>query len=60
MKLSYLPIHTKLTGDRPKIYTQGVLSLGPFILYYFEDWKIPWREKPGGLQSMGSQRVGHD
>ena len=23
-------------------------------------WKIPWREKPGGLQSMGSQRVGHD
>ena len=23
-------------------------------------WKIPWMEKPGGLQSMGSQRVGHD
>ena len=23
-------------------------------------WKIPWVEKPGGLQSMGSQRVGHD
>ena len=23
-------------------------------------WKIPWTEKPGGLQSMGSQRVGHD
>ena len=23
-------------------------------------WKIPWREEPGGLQSMGSQRVGHD
>ena len=22
--------------------------------------KIPWTEKPGGLQSMGSQRVGHD
>ena len=21
-------------------------------------WKIPWMEKPGGLQSMGSQRVG--
>ena len=20
-------------------------------------WKIPWTEKPGGLQSMGSQRV---
>ena len=23
-------------------------------------WKIPWTEKPGWLQSMGSQRVGHD
>ena len=21
-------------------------------------WKIPWAEEPGGLQSMGSQRVG--
>ena len=23
-------------------------------------WKIPWMEEPGGLKSMGSQRVGHD
>ena len=23
-------------------------------------WKIPWMEEPGGLQSMGSQRVGYD
>ena len=23
-------------------------------------WRIPWIEKPGRLQSMGSQRVGHD
>ena len=23
-------------------------------------WKIPWTKKPGGLQAMGSQRVGHD
>ena len=23
-------------------------------------WKIPWTEEPGGLQSTGSQRVGHD
>ena len=22
--------------------------------------EIPWTEEPGGLQSMGSQRVGHD
>ena len=23
-------------------------------------WKIPWMEEPGGLQTMGSLRVGHD
>ena len=23
-------------------------------------WRIPWREEPGRLQSMGSQRVRHD
>ena len=24
------------------------------------DWKILWTDEPGGLQSMGSQRVGQD
>ena len=23
-------------------------------------WKIPWMEEPGRLQSMGSQKVGHN
>ena len=23
-------------------------------------WRVPWTEEPGGLQSMGSHRVGHD
>ena len=23
-------------------------------------WKIPWTEEPGGLQSMESQKIGHD
>ena len=23
-------------------------------------WRIPWTEEPGGVQSMGSQRAGHD
>ena len=23
-------------------------------------WRIPWTEEPGGIQSMGWQRVGHD
>ena len=24
------------------------------------DWEIPWTEKSGGLQFMGSQRIGHN
>ena len=28
--------------------------------YSYFCWKIPWTEDPGGLQSMGLQRVGHD
>ena len=23
-------------------------------------WRVPWTEKPGGLQPMGSRRAGHD
>ena len=23
-------------------------------------WIVPWTKEPGGLQSLGSQRVGHD
>ena len=29
-------------------------------LYSNPAWKMPWTVEPGGLQSMGSQRVGHD
>ena len=32
------------------------MAMHPSILA----WKIPWIEEPGGLQSMGLQRVGHD
>ena len=28
--------------------------------FQYSCWKIPWTEEPGSLQSMGSQRVGHD
>ena len=27
---------------------------------YILAWEIPWTEEPGGLESMGSQRVRHD
>ena len=26
----------------------------------FLAWRVPWTEEPGGLQSTGLQRVGHD
>ena len=29
-------------------------------LQYILAWKIPWTQEPGWLQSVGSQRVGHD
>ena len=50
-----------------KVETQ-VQSLGPEYALEKEMathssilvWEIPWTEEPGGLQSMGSQRIGHD
>ena len=49
--------------------TNGITSFFLMSEYYFIEmathsslpaWSIPWTEEPGGLQSMGSQRVGHD
>ena len=59
---------TQMVKNRPTVQETWVQSLG------LEDplekgiathsiilaWRIPWTEEPGGLQSMGSQRVGHD
>ena len=42
------------------------LETGPLLSFFLSPhsstlaWKIPWMEEPGGLQSMGSWRVGHD
>ena len=38
--------------------TQGTKAMAPHSSTLA--WKIPWMEEPGGLQSMGSLRVGHD
>ena len=35
------------------------LEEGKAIYSSFLDWRIPWTEKSGGLQSIGLQRVGH-
>ena len=36
------------------------LEKGMAIHFSILAWRIPWTEKPGGLQSVGLQRVGHD
>ena len=52
----------------PTVWETQVQSLGQEDLLEKEmlthssslAWKIPWTKKPGRLQAMGSQRVGHD
>ena len=39
---------------------EGTLEKGMAIHSSILAWRIPWTEEPGGLQSVGSQRVGHD
>ena len=40
--------------------SEDLLEKGTAIHSGILAWKIPWTERPGGLQSMESQRVGHD
>ena len=59
---------TLLVKNQPAMQETQVQSLGHEDLLEkgmaahssILDWKIPWIEEPGRLQSMGSQRVGHD
>ena len=48
-------------GDKGSVPGLGRSTGGGYgnPLQYF-DWRIPWTEKLGGLQSIGSQRAGHD
>ena len=67
-----LTIWTSLVGQTvkhlPEVWETRVQSLGQEDPLEKEmaahsstlAWKIPWTEEPGRLQSMGSQRVGHD
>ena len=63
-----LSLMAQIVKNLPAVLKTGIQSLGQ------EDnlekgmethssilaWRIPWTEEPGGQQSMGSQRVGHD
>jgi len=39
---------------------EELLGKGMTIYSNILAWRIPWTEKPGGLQFTGLQRVGHD
>ena len=47
-------------GDTSSISRGDPLEKGLVTCFSILAWEIPWREEPGGLQSMGSQRVRHD
>ena len=59
---------TQLVKNLPTVQEIRVQSLGledrleKEMATHFSTlaWKIPWTEEPGGLQTMGSERVGHD
>ena len=44
----------------PSLGQEELLEMGMVTHSSILAWEIPWTEEPGGLQSMGLQRVGHD
>ena len=58
------------SGDKESTFSAGHLGLIPGLGRPLEKgiathssilaWRIPWTERPGGLQSVGSQRVGYN
>ena len=49
----------KLSAEELMLFNSGVeKAMAPHSSTLA--WKIPWTEESGGLQSMGSRRVGHD
>ena len=42
------------------VYIQKILGGRHGTHFSILVWRIPWTEEPGGLQSIGSQRVGHN
>ena len=56
-----LPAKAEDTGDLGLIpESESSLEEGMATHSSVLAWKIPWTEEPGGPQSIGSQRVGHD
>ena len=55
------PVNAGDTGDVGSIPgSEGPLEKEMATHFSILAWEIPWTEELGGLQSMGSQRAGHD
>ena len=50
----------KNSGSIPELSQEDPLKLGMATYSSILAWRIPWTEEPGWLQSIGSQRDGHD
>ena len=53
ISLGYIPVKKILPGEDP--LEKGMATYSSILA-----WRIPWTEEPGQLQSMESQRVGHN
>ena len=53
------PLAMQETGVQ-SLGQEGLLQMGMATHFSILAWRIPRTEEPGGLQSMGSQRVGYD
>ena len=68
LKYSWASLVVQMVKNPPAMQETWVLSLswedplekGMATRSSILAWRIPWTEEPGRLQSMGSQRVGHD
>ena len=68
LQYSWASLVAQLVKNPPAMSETWVRSLGPEDPLEKEmathssilAWRIPWTEEPGGLQSTGSERVGHD
>ena len=56
MDINFSSLSNYITLAKFKLYTEKGMATHSSILA----WRIPWTEKPGGPQSIGSHRVGHD
>ena len=54
----FVSMKVKNHGFASSYYLTAVKAMAPHSSTL--TWKTPWTEEPGGLQSMGSLRVGHD